>query len=77
MILKEQFAYDGNYSSKNMEIAGKYLSDVAPSREMAGAKLEGKIKGLSPGRVMLQANPRFAFGASDLGLSQNESAYYS
>jgi hypothetical protein len=77
MILKEQFAYDGNYSSKNMQIAGKYLADVAPSREMAGAKIEGKIKGLSPERAMLQANPRLAFGASDLGLSQNESAYYS
>ena len=77
IIYKEKFAYDENYSKKNMPIAGKYLADVDPSNEMASAKIEGKIKGLSPGRAMLQANPRLAFGASDLGLSQNESAYYS
>jgi hypothetical protein len=76
MILKEQFAYDENYSNKIMKIAGKYLSDVAPSREIAGAKLEGRIKGLGPERAMLQGNPRLSFGASDLGFSQNESAYY-
>lgn len=77
MILKQQFVYNESCSNKPMQIAGKYLADVAPSREMAGPKIEGKIKGLSPERAMLQANPRFTFGASDLGLSQNESAYYS
>ena len=77
MIFKEQFTYDENCSNKTMQIAGKYLADVAPSKEMAGAKIEGKIKAIGPGRAMLQANPRLAFGASDLGLSQNESAYYS
>jgi hypothetical protein len=59
------------------QIAGKYLADVDPSKSMAGAKLEGKITGLSPSRAMLQGNPRLKFGASDLGFSQNESAYYS
>jgi hypothetical protein len=79
IISKEKFAYDENYSNKIMPIAGKYLAEVDPSNAMASAKIEGKIKGLrlSPGRAMLQANPRLAFGASDLGLSQNESAYYS
>ena len=77
IIFKEQFVYDENCSNKIMAIAGKYLADVDPSKEMASAKIEGKIKGLSPGRAMLQANPRLAFGTSDLGLSQNESAYYS
>jgi len=77
IILKEKFAYDENCGNKIMQIAGKYLADVDPSQAMAGAKIEGKIKGLSPGRAMLQVNPRLAFGASDLGLSQNESAYYS
>ena len=77
IILKAQFVYDENFSKKIMPIAGKYLADVDPSKAMASAKIEGKIKGLSPGRAMLQANPRLAFGASDLGLSQNESAYYS
>jgi len=60
-----------------MPIAGKYLAEVDPSNAMASARIEGKIKGLSPARAMLQANPRLAFGANDLGLSQNESAYYS
>jgi hypothetical protein len=77
MIPKKQFVYDGSCSNKIMEIAGKYLADVAPSREMAGARVEGKIKGLSPGRAMLQANPQVAFGAGGLGFNQNESAYYS
>jgi hypothetical protein len=77
IILKENFAYDENYSNKIMPIAGKYLAEVDPSNVMASAKIEGKIKGLSPARAMLQANPRLAFGANDLGLSQNESAYYS
>jgi hypothetical protein len=77
IILKEKFAYDENCSNKIMQIAGKYLADVDPSNAMASAKIEGKIKGLSPERAMVQANPRLAFGASDLGLSQNESAYYS
>lgn len=60
-----------------MQIAGKYLADVDPSNAMTGAKLEGRIKGLSPERAMLQANPRLTFGANALGFSQNESAYYS
>lgn len=76
IIFKEKFAYDKNNSNKIMQIAGKYLAEVDPSNAMASAKIEGKIKGLSPERAMLQANPRLAFGASDLGLSQNESAYY-
>ena len=77
IIPKENFAYDKNYSNKIMPIAGKYLAEVDPSNVMASARIEGKIKGLSPARAMLQANPRLAFGANDLGLSQNESAYYS
>ena len=77
IIYKEQFVYDENFSNKIMQIAGKYLADVDPSNAMASAKIEGKIKALSPSRAMLQANPRLAFGASDLGLSLNESAYYS
>jgi hypothetical protein len=77
MILKQKFAYDKNNCNKTMQIAGKYLADVDPSNAMTSAKIEGRIKALGPERVMLQANPRFAFGASDLGLSQNESAYYS
>jgi hypothetical protein len=77
IICKEQFAYDENCSNKIMQIAGKYLADLDPSKEMASAKIGGKITAMSPGRAMLQANPRLAFGASDLGLSQNESAYYS
>jgi hypothetical protein len=77
MILKLKFVYDENNCNKTMQIAGKYLADVDPSNAIAGAKLEGRIKGLSPERAMLQANPRLSFGASDLGFSQNESAYYS
>lgn len=77
IIFKEKLVYDENCSNKIMRVAGKYLADIDPSNAMASAKIEGKIKGLSPGRAILQANPRFAFGASDLGLSQNESAYYS
>jgi hypothetical protein len=59
------------------QIAGKYLADLDPSKEMANAKLQGKITGLSPSRAMLQGNPRLKFGASNLGFSENESAYYS
>ena len=77
IIYKKQFVYDENFSNKIMQIAGKYLADVDPSNAMASAKIEGKIKGFSPSRKMLEANPRLAFGASDLGLSLNESAYYS
>lgn len=77
MILKQQFAYTENSCNKTMQIAGKYLADVDPSNAMTDAKLGARIKGLGPERAMLQANPRLAFGASDLGLSQNESAYYS
>ena len=60
-----------------MAIAGKYLAEVDPSNAIASAKIEGKIKGLSPERTMLQANPQVAFGAGGLGFNQNESAYYS
>jgi hypothetical protein len=77
IIYKEQFAYDENYSKKIMAIAGKYLADVDPSNPIASAKIEGKIKGLSPERAMLQANPQVAFGAGGLGFNQSESAYYS
>ena len=77
IISKKKFAYDENYSNKIMQVAGKYLAEVDPSNVMASARIEGKIKGLSPARAMLQANHRLAFGANDLGLSQNESAYYS
>ena len=77
IILKEQFAYNENYSTKIMRTAGKYLAEVDPSNSMASAKIEAKIKGLSPGRAMLQANPRFEFGAGGLGFNESESAYYS
>jgi hypothetical protein len=77
IIFKKKFAYDENNSNKNMQIAGKYLADVDPSNAMASAKIEGKIKGLSPERAMLQANTRFKFGAGGLGFNESESAYYS
>lgn len=77
IIYKDQFVYDENCSNKIMQIAGKYLADVDPSNAMASAKIEGKIKGLSPERAMLQANPRLEFGAGGLGFSESESAYYS
>jgi len=57
------------------QIAGKYLADVDPSKAMASAKIEGKIKGLSPGRAMMQANPRLAFGASEARSSTHPGKY--
>jgi hypothetical protein len=59
------------------QIAGKYMADVDPSKEMASAKIQGKLSSLSPSRGILAANPRLAFGAGGLGFNERNSAYYS
>ena len=58
------------------KIAGKYLSELDPSRDMASAKIESKLSGVRPSRSMLEANPRLAFGAGSLGFNFNENDFY-
>jgi len=58
------------------KIAGKYLSELDPSREMASAKIESKLSAVRPSRSMLEANPRLAFGAGGLGFNSNENNFY-
>jgi hypothetical protein len=59
------------------KIAGKYLSELDPSREMVSAKIESKLSGVKPSRSMLEANPRIAFGAGGLGFNSSENGFYS
>jgi len=53
------------------------MADVDPSKEMASAKVQGKLSSLSPSRGILAANPRLEFGAGGLGFNEGDSAYYS
>lgn len=56
MILKQQFVYNESCSNKPMQIAGKYLVDVAPSREQAAVNRVALGKQYSTGGWILFLN---------------------